>query len=215
MVQCMANKDSIVYFVDILRQHAEKALDILSDTIFNPNISESELEEVKSIIQFQNVMSSADALSREAALVAAYAGTSLGNSHICPLERVELVDRSILEDFRSKYYFAENCIISGVGIDHASMVELVSKKFSALRSISFSKASIASTKRAGAKFSGSLVKNERKLQEPFVKVAICFEAGNGWSDSSLIPLCVLQTLLGGGKSFSAGGPGKGLACMIL
>jgi len=119
----MANKDSIVYFVDILRQHAEKALDILSDTIFNPIISESELEEVKSIIQFQNVMSSADAISREAALVAAYAGTSLGNSHICPLERVELVDRSILEDFRSKYYFAENCIIPGVDIDVSSFVD--------------------------------------------------------------------------------------------
>ena len=212
----MASKDSIVYFIDILRQHAEEALDILSDTVCNPMISEGELEEVKSIIQHQNVMSSADALSREAAMMAAYAGSSLGNSHICPLERVELVDRPTLQEFRSKYYFAENCIISGVGIDHEYMVELVRKKFSSLpgrssgTSSASSAATIASTKRPKATFSGSLVKNERKLQEPFVKVAICFEAGDGWSDPSLVAMCVLQTLLGGGKSFSAGGPGKGI-----
>ena len=208
MVQCMASKDSIVYFIDILRQHAEEALDILSDTICNPIISEGELEEVKSIIQYQNVMSSADALSREAAMMAAYAGSSLGNSHICPLERLELVNRTILQEFRSKYFFAENCIISGVGIDHESLVELARKKFSTLPG-RISSNPIATTKRAKATFSGSLVKNERKLQEPFVKVAICFEAGDGWSDPSLVALCVLQTLLGGGKSFSAGGPGKG------
>eukprot|EP01035_Chromulina_nebulosa_P027779 gene27779-36579_t len=209
MVQCMASKDSIVYFIDILRQHAEEALDILSDTICNPIISEGELEEVKSIIQYQNVMSSADALSREAAMMAAYAGSSLGNSHICPLERLELVNRTILQEFRSKYFFAENCIISGVGIDHESLVELARKKFSTLPG-RISSNPIATTKRAKATFSGSLVKNERKLQEPFVKVAICFEAGDGWSDPSLVALCVLQTLLGGGKSFSAGGPGKGM-----
>jgi processing peptidase subunit alpha len=204
----MASKDSIVYFIDILRQHAEEALDILSDTICNPMISEGELEEVKSIIHHQNVMSSADALSREAAMMAAYAGSSLGNSHICPEGRLELVDRTILQEFRSKYFFAENCIISGVGIDHEYMVELVRKKFSTLPG-RISSNPIASTKRAKSTFSGSLVKNERKLQEPFVKVAICFEAGDGWSDPSLVALCVLQTLLGGGKSFSAGGPGKG------
>lgn len=40
-------------------------------------------------------------------------------------------------------------------------------------------------------------------------VAIGFN-GVSWSDDDLIPVCVLHTLLGGGGSFSSGGPGKGM-----
>jgi mitochondrial-processing peptidase subunit alpha len=40
-------------------------------------------------------------------------------------------------------------------------------------------------------------------------VAIGFN-GVSWSDADLIPVCVLHTLLGGGGSFSSGGPGKGM-----
>ena len=32
----------------------------------------------------------------------------------------------------------------------------------------------------------------------------------GWSEDATVPLCVADTLLGGGASFSAGGPGKGM-----
>ena len=45
--------------------------------------------------------------------------------------------------------------------------------------------------------------------EEFTHVAIAFEVG-GWHSLDLVPACVLQTLLGGGSSFSAGGPGKGM-----
>merc|ERR1719362_1191555 len=46
---------------------------------------------------------------------------------------------------------------------------------------------------------------------PPVRVAVAMRAPEGgWHSKDLIPLCVLQTLLGGGDSFSAGGPGKGM-----
>lgn len=32
----------------------------------------------------------------------------------------------------------------------------------------------------------------------------------GWHDKDLVAMCVAQILLGGGDSFSAGGPGKGM-----
>jgi processing peptidase subunit alpha len=32
----------------------------------------------------------------------------------------------------------------------------------------------------------------------------------GWSHADVVPVCVVDTLLGGGSSFSAGGPGKGM-----
>lgn len=53
------------------------------------------------------------------------------------------------------------------------------------------------------------MKNERHLREPFIKVCLGFEVG-GWTSDSFTTVCVLQQLLGGGSSFSAGGPGKGM-----
>ena len=40
-------------------------------------------------------------------------------------------------------------------------------------------------------------------------MALAFR-GVGWKDEDLVPLCVLNTMMGGGASFSAGGPGKGM-----
>ena len=44
---------------------------------------------------------------------------------------------------------------------------------------------------------------------PMSYAALAFDTA-GWHDDDLVPVCVLQTLLGGGDSFSAGGPGKGM-----
>ena len=63
--------------------------------------------------------------------------------------------------------------------------------------------------RPWSSYSGGMVKNERHLREPFVKVCLGFEVG-GWNSDSFTTVCVLQQLLGGGSSFSAGGPGKGM-----
>lgn len=51
----------------------------------------------------------------------------------------------------------------------------------------------------------SVVSEEQRL----TRVAVGLEVG-GWHSKDLVAICVLQTLLGGGSSFSAGGPGKGM-----
>lgn len=40
-------------------------------------------------------------------------------------------------------------------------------------------------------------------------IAIAFETAS-WHSKDLVPMCVLQMMMGGGGSFSAGGPGKGM-----
>ena len=45
---------------------------------------------------------------------------------------------------------------------------------------------------------------------PYTHVSVAFDSGHGWHGDDVIPACVLHSLLGGGDSFSAGGPGKGM-----
>ncbi|CAM9867093.1 unnamed protein product [Phaeothamnion confervicola] len=47
-------------------------------------------------------------------------------------------------------------------------------------------------------------------KEELVRVAVAFETCGWRDDAMVVPVCVLQILLGGGDSFSAGGPGKGM-----
>ena len=54
-----------------------------------------------------------------------------------------------------------------------------------------------------------MVVNQREMKDHFVRIAVGFEIG-GWHDDDLVVVCVLHQLLGGGSSFSAGGPGKGM-----
>jgi len=58
-------------------------------------------------------------------------------------------------------------------------------------------------------YTGGASSVKKETMEGFTRVALAFELG-GWHSDDLVPTCVLQTLLGGGNSFSAGGPGKGM-----
>ena len=62
---------------------------------------------------------------------------------------------------------------------------------------------------APSKYTGGIYVEQRELKEEFVKCAVAFEMG-GWRCEDFAPCCALQQLLGGGSSFSAGGPGKGM-----
>lgn len=202
MVQCVSSREGLLYCVDVLRENVDAAMDILADTVLNPVFPQDEIDECKEIIRLQQNEFPAEMFSRDAVQMAAYKGFPLGNSHFCPENKIESMNANLLNDFRSKNFVGDNCFVSGAGIEHEAFVELVEKKFK-----NISKGSKPILK--GSTFVGGMISNERPLKEPFIKIAIGFEIG-GWNDPMLVPACVLQALLGGGSSFSAGGPGKGM-----
>jgi hypothetical protein len=65
MVQCVAQRESIVYFVDVFRNHLEQAVDLLMDTVLNANITETELEEGKENMMFQRDNLPPEMISRD------------------------------------------------------------------------------------------------------------------------------------------------------
>lgn len=116
--------------------------------------------------------------------------------------------------FREKYLLhkPQGIVVAGSGIAHDALVELAESNFGHIQPIP----ETDSSKAIPSIYTGG----EYRLQTPpnpnpaikkeeFTHIAIAFEVG-GWHSPDLVPVCVLQTLLGGGSSFSAGGPGKGM-----
>jgi processing peptidase subunit alpha len=203
--QCISLRENIFYCVDVLKENVETALDILADTILVPTFPEHEIAESRDIVQFQALELPSEIFSRDLVQRAAYQGFPNGNHHYCPLDSVEAVTASTLQEFRSKYFFGENCVLSVVGLEHEEVVSMVSKRFNALPVGNAATVAVKKTE-----YVGGMLSEERELKDPsFIKVCMGFEVG-GWRSPNLVPMCVMQQLLGGGSSFSAGGPGKGM-----
>lgn len=207
MVQCISNRENILYCVDVLRDNTEKAMALLADTVLNPAFPEEEIQECRNTAAFQFDELDANVISRDLVQVAAYGNTPLGNQHYCPLDRIENITADKLRAFHDREFYGGNCVIAAAGVDHADFVKMVERQFSALPNKG--ERALVDTVRRPSVFTGGLVTQQRQLKEPFTKLTIAFEVG-GWSDQHLVANCVMQQLLGGGSSFSAGGPGKGM-----
>ncbi|RYH32255.1 insulinase family protein [archaeon] len=204
MVQCIANRENILYAVDCFRHNLPKALDILAETVLSPTFPEEELEESRVIVGLQRDDLPSEILSRDLVQQAAYLKQPIGNPHYCPLNKINDITAAKLHAFRAKYFVGENCYIAASGVDHKEFVSLVQSRFQSLP-----RGNTDDLVMRPSVYTGGLITEQRELKEPFVKLALAFEVG-GWSSDTLVPSCVMQMLLGGGKSFSAGGPGKGM-----
>lgn len=136
----------------------------------------------------------------------------LGRPHTCPLEQLPNLNSQILKDFRNNYILNPNeMVIAGAGIDHNHLVDLAEQHFSHLSSPSLNNLDDPLTKVIPSTYTGGEYREQRPTTDGFTRVALAFPIKDGWhSTDDLVPACILQTLLGGGNSFSAGGPGKGM-----
>jgi processing peptidase subunit alpha len=204
MVQCISSREHIIFCIDTLRVNASDAIELIADSVISPRVLPEDVEEAKHVIAMQNQFLAPVVASRDALNIAGYKNSPMGNFHLCPEHRVQHLSLDMLEKFRKDKIFASNVIVAGTGIAHKVFVDIVSDKF----------ASISNRKqvyrRPKSVYTGGMRVVQRELPEPVVKVAIGYEYASGWNDKDLIAGIVLQSLLGGGASFSAGGPGKGM-----
>ena len=102
-------------------------------------------------------------------------------------------------NFVAENFTPDRMVVSAANVDHATLVESVSSSLGSLTGESAS--SIEEARYTGG--------SSRITADGPGHVAIGFK-GISSKDEDLVPICVLYALLGGGGSFSSGGPGKGM-----
>ncbi|TMW60009.1 hypothetical protein Poli38472_000051 [Pythium oligandrum] len=200
-------REQIIYTIDVLRDNVDKAMDILADSVLNVELVEEEIEHIKAIMSFQteDLMENPQALLQEYIHLAAYGEhQALGRPLQCPLDKIEALTLDTVANFRRKHFVAEKMVIAGSGVDHKTLVQMTERLFAKLPRAE----NTETLKPAPVEYKGGLYTIDNP-DTPFSYVSVAFPTG-GWHDEDLVPMCVLQTLLGGGDSFSAGGPGKGM-----
>ena len=124
-------------------------------------------------------------------------------------------------------------VVAGVGVDHDTLVEAAQRHFVDQRPVWETEGGVAEvqTDRSIAQYTGGIVSREKDLSDVSLGPTPMPELGHivigqlssfknyfsatglesvGHQHPDFIPFCVLNMMMGGGGSFSAGGPGKGM-----
>ncbi|OII74082.1 mitochondrial processing insulinase-like metalloprotease [Cryptosporidium ubiquitum] len=142
----------------------------------------------------------------------AWKENSLGKNQALFLDQFSSLNTQNLTHFRNANLFSLNTVIVGTGIRHDQLIKKImssSKKFNILEKNSLNNLENNEYNMGAPKYVGGLVKN--KLPHyGFTNTMVAFETNLNWKGREFVALSVLQAYLGGGSSFSVGGPGKGM-----
>jgi len=212
---CSGSREHILYAADVLKAHVPFALDTLTDVVANHAFAEEEVEDAKQqyLQDIEDKAKEVEWMMTEAIHIAAWRGNTLGLPQYCTPEQLSNLTPSVLRTFLQRAATPSRTVAIGVGIDnHDEFVKQCEKFFARLP------AEDPSFVTRPARYTGGEVRlevpydPEMDLLNPeynFAHFYIAFES-EGWNSEDAIPLCVLQSWQGGGKSFSSGGPGKGM-----
>jgi len=213
-VQAKARRESILYSGAIVPSQLENLLSLLREVSSNPLITEEDLTTMNTIVTYEldELRNKPDELLPEMAHGPAfYSKYSLEDGPIdwnsilgLPVELQHCTINSVM-DYWQKCFTASNMIILGTGMPHGILHNAAVDTFGSLEQ-SPKTNNTSDTQPLSYCGGFNYVTND---DLPLVHVAIAFE-GCPAASPRAYSLAILHMLMGGGSSFSAGGPGKGM-----
>lgn len=203
----------------------ENVVRLFSEIILRPALQPAELDEVResTMWEINDMQAKPEMVLPEVLHQVAYGGldgqvNTVGRPLMVSPERLEVIGVDAIKEFRKQWFTPNRMVIAGIGMPHDQLVKLASDYFGTMPKQSQSgaelqsKLSIPATYTGGVHFINTLEHPVPQLSPdhpPLTHVHIAFEA-LPMTDPDIYPLATLNTMMGGGGSFSAGGPGKGM-----
>ncbi|KAH7547208.1 mitochondrial-processing peptidase subunit alpha [Ziziphus jujuba] len=198
-----ASREQMGYTFDALKTYVPEMVELLVDSVRNPAFLDWEVNEelLKVKAEIGELSNNPQGLLLEAVHSAGYAG-ALANPLLAPETALNRLDGSILEEFVAENYTAPRMVLAASGVEHEELLSMAEPLLSDLPSMP--RLEEPKSKYVGGDY-------RRQADAVSTHVALAFEVPGGWrQEKQAILLTVLQLLMGGGGSFSAGGPGKGM-----
>ncbi|EDO38902.1 predicted protein, partial [Nematostella vectensis] len=222
MADCTSFRDAIVYGTSSFTSGLPLAVEVLSEAVMRPQITSQEVDEQKMLVQFElenlEMRLDPEPILTDMVHAAAYRNNTLGFPKLCPPQNLPVINRETIMEFMKTYYQPDRMVIAGVNVDHEQLVELTKKHFTDKPSWHTEGASVTPPDHSIAQYTGGIITDH--TAEPRVNpgptplpelahVSIGLES-TSYDDPDFFAFTVLNMLMGGGGSFSAGGPGKGM-----
>ncbi|ODM87257.1 Mitochondrial-processing peptidase subunit alpha, partial [Orchesella cincta] len=218
-----SSRDTTVYAISLQVSGLKKMMKLLGDAVLRPWLSEEELVAARQSIQYEiedlQLRPEKDTVVLEMIHEAAWKNNTLGYPRFCEADAVEKVTREEVLKFMKTNYTPGRMVVSAVGVDHSELVDLSKEYFNADKATwNVEGVPAVVPDESLAIYTGGELRIEQDFSQfnagryLFLKLshmALGLESVSH-KDPLFIPACVLNILMGGGGSFSAGGPGKGM-----
>ncbi|KAF7459036.1 mitochondrial processing peptidase alpha subunit [Cryptosporidium felis] len=203
------------FLLEYMREHEIKNMGEFFDGIFrvySSNIEQREFDLLKRSLKEEYVLESQNPEIMLAELLhsTAWNENSLGNRQVLTEKQISKLRKENFIEFRNKNLLPQNTLIVGVGTDHSHLLreivestKILQVQDKGLRSSEFNTQIFNSPKYVGGF-------KKIKTNEGLTNIVIGIEASLSWKSRCIAALSVIQSYLGGGSSFSVGGPGKGM-----
>uniref|UniRef100_A0A8C6E4G2 Mitochondrial-processing peptidase subunit alpha n=1 Tax=Moschus moschiferus TaxID=68415 RepID=A0A8C6E4G2_MOSMO len=218
---CQTSRDTTMYAVSADSKGLDTVVGLLADVVLHPRLTDEEIEMTRMAVQFEledlNMRPDPEPLLTEMLHEAAYRENTVGLHRFCPAENIGKMDREVLHSYLRNYYTPDRMVLAGVGVEHAQLVECA-RKYLLGTCPAWGAGAPVHVDRSVAQYTGGIVKLERDMSNvslgptPFPElthIMIGLESCS-FLEGDFIPFAVLNMMMGGGGSFSAGGPGKGM-----
>ncbi len=129
------SKEYTNFYVKVLKDDIELAVDVLTDIFLNPTFPADEIEKEKSVViqEIKMVEDTPDDLIHDLSFRTMWPDHPFGYSILGEIETVGSITKKLLTDYRAHYHTQDNIIIGAVGnIEHERLSALLAEPLSAV-----------------------------------------------------------------------------------
>jgi len=202
-VLASSSREQMSYNIDCVRSNTPEALELLLDSVVNPKFTAWDLAAQKKKIKSEllQISEQPGTILLEGMHYAAYHG-GLGRPLLLSPDGLARLTTDDLEAFVAENFTGPRIVVAGSGVEHSELVSLAQDMLAGVP------AGPPAPKMPSKYLGGDF---RQFSASPQTTVMLGFEFAGGWKDvKGSVGVTVLQYLLGGGASFSSGGPGKGM-----
>jgi predicted Zn-dependent peptidase len=192
-INAYTSKEQTVYYVKVLKQHAEFAVEFLADILQNSTFDKVELEKERGVILQEIAMTNdtPDDIIFDYFQQTAYPTQALGCSILGPVKNIKKFGR---EDFSSyigkQYNYGNMALVAAGNIKQGDVVKWAKKYFTTLGTNKIKNPELG-------KYRGGDFRKEKKLEQ--INLAIGFK-GTPYVHHEYYTSQILAMILGGGMS---------------
>lgn len=224
-VTSSSSKDSMFCTIEIPPQFLELGLSLIADAITHPLFDENEIEDQKQQVAVDVEQShfTIDRIISDQLIELGFGKGPLARPGLKTMEDISRLTRKHLEDFHSTFYRPERMVIAATGIEQELLVGLINKHFVFDQNKLKNSKALPTVLPPNKYHGGIWYSNGSEFQiseNPMMfapsedennlsHIAIAFDAPPSNSPKHVVTSTLLKAL-GGGGSFSSGGPGKGM-----
>ena len=187
------SREFTAYYAKMMKEDAELAVDVLTDSIKNSIFPEEELVKEREVViqEIKQTIDTPDDIVFDYFQETAFPNQALGRSILGPKETVRSFTRDTLFDYINSNYAAENMVLCAVGnIKHQDFVNMVSARMSDFRA----KTNFTTEEQ---KYKGGFFIERRPIEQ--THVVLGFKAFP-YKSKRYYDMAILSTILGGGMS---------------